>query len=190
MTGKVVLVGSNKCPICGKEFLPTPPLRPNTQDREFYGGRVNFFKEVDCDCTAKYDLCVERRFTRGEDRLEVINMIVLKEGVPLEELRKAENEKLQAEAEAKAVEAVHEAVAEGGELPTLKQREEIKRQTILATIIDKDEKIKTLTTFTTKELRIMCKRRKLKCSATESKTVLAEKLLAYDPSMVIARPEA
>ena len=77
MIGKVTLVGSNKCPICGKEFFPTPPLRPNVQDREFYGGRVNFFKEVECDCTGKYDLCIEKKYVRGEDRLEVINMIVL-----------------------------------------------------------------------------------------------------------------
>ena len=40
MIGKVALAGGPKCPICGKEFKPEPPLIPNTEDREFYGGRV------------------------------------------------------------------------------------------------------------------------------------------------------
>ena len=66
---------------------------------------------------------------------------------------------------------------------------EIKKQTILATIVDRDEKIKTLTAFTTKELQTMCKRRKLKFAKKDNKTQLAETLLAYDPSMVVANPE-
>ena len=189
MTGKVVLVGSNKCPICGKEFLPIPPLRPNVSDREFYGGRIAFFKTVECDCKAKYDLCIEKRFTLGEDRLEVINMIVLKEGIPLDELRKMELEEAHEEAEAKAVEAVHQAIVEEGDVPTLKQRQEIKRQTILATIVDSEQKINTLTYLTIKELRTMCKRRRIKFNATENKRKLAEKLIADDPSLVIADPK-
>ena len=189
MIGKVVLTGSNKCPICGKEFTATPPLRPNVVDREFYGGRIKFFKEVSCDCRAIYDLCIERKFDKGEDKLNVLNMIVLKEGTPLDQIKKEEMEKAQAEAEAKAIEAVHQAVEEKGDVPTLKQRQEIKRQTILATIVDKDEKIATLKTFTTKELRTMCKRRKLKFNVTESKEKLAERLLEYDPSLVVAHEE-
>ena len=180
------LAGSGKCPTCGKEFLPTPPLRPNIKDREFYGGRIKFFKEVECDCTAKYDLCIEEKYNGEENKLKVIDLIILKDGVPLAQLKKEAEEKAAAEAEIKAVEAVHEAIEQGGSLPTLKQREEIKRQTVLATIIDSEEKLKTLTTFTTKELRTMCKRRKLKCYATESKQALAEKLLCYDPTMVVA----
>lgn len=183
------LVGSNKCPICGKEFYATPPLRPNVKDREFYGGRVKFFKEVECDCTAKYDLCIEKRVGRDGEKTEVIDLIVLKEGVPLAQLKREQEAKVAAEAEQKAIEAVHQAIEEQGNVPTLKQREEIKKQTVLATIIDKDEKIKTLTTFTTKELRTMCKRRKLKFNATDSKVALAEKLLYYDPSMVVAHEE-
>ena len=94
------------------------------------------------------------------------------------------------EAEAEAIKAVHEAVETGGEVPTLKQRNEIKTQTILANIVDSDAKIETLTHLTTKELRVMCKRRKLRYNATESKKKLAEKLVAYDPSVVVAEPEA
>jgi hypothetical protein len=183
------LAGSNVCPICGKEFTPTPPLRPNVKDKEFYGGRIKFFKEVECECTAKYDLCIEEKYIAGDNKLRVIDLIVLKEGVPLAQLRKEAEERARAEAEVKAVEAVHEAIEQKGDVPTLKQREDIKRQTILATILDKDTKIETLTTFTTKELRTMCKRRKLRYNANESKKVLAEKLLAYDPTMVVAHEE-
>ena len=89
-------------------------------------------------------------------------------------------------AEAKAIEAVHEAVAQGGDVPTLKQRTEIKTQTILANILDADTKIETLTHLTTKELRTMCRRRKIKFYVTEPKVELAKKLVAYDPSVVVA----
>lgn len=191
MIGKVVLAGGAKCPICGKEFKPEPPLRPNMEDREFYGGRVKFFKEVDCDCTAKYDLCIEKRFDsiKEDDTLSVINMIVLKEGVPLEELKRQEMERLSDEAEAKAMEAVHEAIEAKGDVPTLQQRQEIKRQTILATVIDKDQKVDTLMMYTQHELQIMCKRRKIKTKVREPKKSLVEKLLANDPTMVVAGPE-
>lgn len=190
MSERMILVGGNKCPTCGKIFKAEPPLVPNL-DREFYGGRVKFFKEVECDCQAKYKLCIERKFSykTSEEELNVINMIIEKVGTPLEVLRKQEMDKLQEQAEAKAIEAVHEAIVEGGNVPTLKQRQEIKQQTILATILDKDTKIETLCVHTIKELRIMCKRRKIKFNATEPKKALAEKLLAYDPSMVVANPE-
>lgn len=79
MIGKVKLVGGNKCPTCGKEFLPTPPLRPNIEDREFYGGRIKFFKKVVCDCTAEYDLCIEKKYNsqKCEEEFNVINMILI-----------------------------------------------------------------------------------------------------------------
>ena len=190
MSERMILVGGNKCPTCGKIFKAEPPLVPNL-DREFYGGRVKFFKEVECDCQAKYKLCIERKFSykTSEEELNVINMIIEKVGTPLEVLRKQEMDKLQEQAEAKAIEAVHDAIVEGGNVPTLKQRQEIKQQTILATILDKDTKIETLCVHTIKELRTMCKRRKIKFNATEPKKALAEKLLAYDPSMVVANPE-
>lgn len=185
MIGQVKLVGKT-CPVCGKVFEPTPPLRPNVTDREFYGGRVKFFKEVTCDCRAVYDLCIERRFSYGEDKLMVIDMIEKQKGTPLAQIKREEEERLYREAEVKAIEAVHTAVQEGGSLPTLKQREEIKRQTVLATIPDTEAKIATLTTFTTKELRAMCRHRKIKFYVTESKQELAKKLLAADPSLVVA----
>ena len=191
MIGKVSLTGGNKCPVCGKELKPEPPLIPNTEDREFYCGRVKFFKEVDCDCMAKYKLCIEKKFNSVtvEDELKVIDMIVLKQGVSVAEARKQEEARIAAEAEQKAIEAVHQAIEEQGNVPTLKQREEIKKQTVLATIINPEEKINTLMQMTVKELQIMCKRRKLRYYKKDNKRTLAETLLAYDPSLVVANPE-
>ena len=189
MIGKVVLAGGPKCPICGKEFEPTPPLRPNIEDREFYGGRVKFFKEVDCDCEAKYDLCIEKLFTGEEEKLRVINMIILKEGRPLQEIEKEKHRALEEEANKRAVEAIEKAKEEGGKLPNLKERQEIRRETVLATIVDKEAKLDTLTHMTQKELRRMCKLRKIKYLATENKQVLAEKLLVYDPTVVVPNPK-
>ena len=184
MTGKVILTGGNKCPACGKVFTAEPPLIPNTMDREFYGGRIKFFKDVVCDCKARYRLCIERRYnsiTSNED-LNVINMIVEQEGTPvMKHIEKTVDEKM--------VEMVKKATEEKGNLPTLGQRQEIKKQTILASIVDLDVKLATLDLHTLKELRTMCKQRKLKISTKDTKRQLEEKLLAYDPSLVVANPE-
>lgn len=192
MIGKVVLTGGNKCPTCGKVFTAEPPLIPNTIDREFYGGRIKFFKDVECDCLAKYKLCIEKKYnpiTISED-LNVINMIVEKEGKPLDEAA-VEKLNMRREAERKAAEekaAEAEALAAEGNY-NLKRKNEAKKQKILATIIDKDKKIATLMVHTQHELQIMCKRRKLKFTMKDSKLELAETLLAYDPNMVVANPE-
>jgi len=107
-------------------------------------------------------------------------MIVLREGLTDKERREIAKD----EAEKKAMEVVHEAIETGDKLPTLAERKEIKRQAVLATVIDKDAKINTLTHMTLKELRTMLKRRKIKFRVTESKLQLAEKLLEYDPAIV------
>jgi len=191
MNGRVVLVGSNVCPTCGRTFRPTPPLEPNVEDREFYGGRISFFKNVVCDCQAEYRLCIEKKFNskRMEDELTAINMIILKKGRPLEEIALEKLEQKRAEEAAQDQENIEKAIEAGGEKPILSQRKEIKKQQILATIIDKDEKLATLMLHTHNELRVMCKRRKLKCGVNNTKKELAETLLAYDPNMVVANPE-
>lgn len=192
MIGKVILAGSNKCPTCGKEFDAKPPMKPNLEDKSFYGGRVGYFKDVECDCLAKYKLCIERRFNykTSEEELKVINMIIEKEGKPLDEAaieklnRKREEERKVAEEKAAEVEAL---MAEGNS--TVKRRNEAKKQKILATIVDRDKKIATLMVHTQHELQVMCKRRKIKYAVKDSKLELAETLLAYDPNMVVANPE-
>lgn len=190
MTGKVILTGGNKCPLCGKVFTAIPPLRPNIEDRSFYGGRVKFFKEVECDCLAKYDLCIERKYNHltCEEELNVINMIVLKEGKSKEEAEREKEEARILEAEQKTTEALAQAIEEKGGLPTLKQRKEIKTQTVLATIVDADTKLETLCVYTHKEIETMLKRRKIKFNKRDNKRHLAEILLVNDPSVVVASP--
>lgn len=191
MIGKVVLVGSNKCPICGKVFEAEPPLVPNVEDREFYGGRIKFFKEVECDCLAKYKLCIESKYNPLEVReeLNVINMIVEKEGKNLDEAALEKITRKREEERQRDMEKIEELEAKQEVSPRLKNRIELKKQKILATIVDKDAKIATLMVHTTHELQMMCKKRKLKYTTKDSKLELAETLLAYDQNLVVANPE-
>ena len=71
-------------------------------------------------------------------------MIVLKPGTSVEDAKRQEEERLAQEAEQKTLEAVHKAFEEKGAIPTLKERDEIKKQVVLATIADPEEKINTL----------------------------------------------
>ena len=175
-----------KCPVCAKVFKATPPLNPNVTMKEFYGGRIKFFKDVDCDCTAKYRLCIETRYDPKEcqNELNVIDMIILKPGIPLMELRKMELEKKQEEINEAAKEEIMKITEETGTLPKLRDRQEIKKQTVLATIVDLDVQVEKLCYHTLAELQLMCKRRKLRFNKKANKTQLAKLLLAHDPSLV------
>ena len=180
----MILTGTkNVCPNCGKTFEPEPPLVPNTKEREFYGGRIKFFKDVDCDCTAKYRLCIESKFNSNEVRqeLKVIDMIVLEPGKTVEELEQMKQQKIEDEANQK----IHEQF-ESGKIPTLAEREKIKKEVVLANIVDLDTKIETLCFHTTAELRLMCEINKVKYTNKDNKETLARKLLAKDPNLVSA----
>lgn len=194
MIGKVTLVGGNKCPVCGKEFFATPPLRPNIEDREFYGGRVKFFKKVTCDCLGEYDLCIEKKFNpvKVEEEFNVINMILLKEGLPLEkveEIKLDEKKQAELELEAKTRQEVARMTEETGKMPLLSQRLEVKKQNVLATVVDLNTKIETLSLRTKQELQNMCKKRKIKFSVNWSKADYARALLAHNPDLVVANPD-
>lgn len=177
----VKLVGSNICPYCGKVFEAEAPLTPNTKRREFYGGRIKFFKDVDCDCEAKYRLCIESKFNSKEvtQELKVIDMIILEKGKTKEEREKELQEKIDKEAKDK----IHE-LFESGEAPTQNEREKIKNEVVLANIVDLDTKIETLCYHTKLELRAMCQREKVKYAERDDKTVLAKKLLLKNPNLV------
>ena len=191
MIGKVTLTGGNKCPVCGKDFFATPPLRPNIEGREFYGGRIKFFKKVECDCLGEYDLCIEKRYNaqKCEEEFNVINMIVIKEGTPLEELREQRAEQAFMEAGEKTKEDVAKITEEQGYLPPLAVRKKIQKENVLATIVDLDTKIDTLCLHTIKELQTMCKKRKVKFSVRWTKKEYAKALLSNDPALVVANPE-
>lgn len=71
----IELTHGNKCPKCGKEFEAEGNLIPNTKDREFYGGRIKYFKRVVCDCDTRYILLIGKKDTpRGELEYPVIDM--------------------------------------------------------------------------------------------------------------------
>lgn len=188
---KVILIGKNICPICGKTFEATPPLEPNIVDREFYGGRIRFFKDVECDCSARYRLCIESKFNHKEveNELKVINMILLHEGKPLDELEKDRLEEKRLKDREESLARIEAAEKAREERDTLKARNELKKQRILATIVGKDEKLATLMAHTQHELQVMCKRRKIKFALKDNKQQLAETLLCYDEGMVVANPE-
>ena len=176
----------NKCPVCGKEFFPTPPITPNLKEKEFYGGRVSFFKTVDCDCTAKYRLCIDKKYDNkeGRDVFRVIDMEVLQEGIPLDEL--AVENRVREELQGNDTPTRESAVSITEKLAT---KDALKKQAVLATIVDLDTKIETLCYHTVAELKTMCKRRKLRYTNRDSKAELARTLLAYDPSLVRPNPE-
>lgn len=174
------LIGSNKCPICGKEWAAEGNLVPNTKDRDFYGGRVKFFKEVICECKTKYTLCVEVKEDRqGKRTFPVIDMIVSADAETIKSIEEAEARKVK-----------YDIIQKNGETyMTKEQKQEAKIQNVLATVIDKDTKIEKLLELTTNELRGIAKKRHVKFKVTESKQALAEKLLAADPSLVVAQQD-
>lgn len=175
------LTHGNKCPVCGKEWTAEGNLVPNTKDREFYGGRVKYFKEVVCDCHTKYTLFIGKKDTEEGYAYPVIDMM----------LTEASEDVLKSIEEAEAKKIKYDITTKNGDIYASKaQKREVERATILATIIDKDTKLAKLEELTTKELREQLKARKIKFLATESKRILAEKLLAKDPNVVVAQTQA
>ncbi len=174
------LTHGNICPICGKEWKAEGDLIPNTKDKEFYGGRVSFFKEVVCDCKTKYNLCIETKQDRmGHKAYPVIDMIIEADAETMKSIEEAEARKVK-----------YDIIQKNGETyMTKEQKQEAKIQNVLATVIDKDTKIEKLLELTTNELRAIAKKRHVKFKVTESKQALAEKLLASDPSLVVAQQD-
>lgn len=172
------LTHGNKCPVCGKEWEAEGNLVPNTKDREFYGGRIKFFKDVTCDCNTKYTLFIGKKDTNEGYKYPVIDMMLrdVTDDV-IKSLEEAEEKKIKYDITTK----------DGNVYESKAQKNEVERATILATIIDKDTKLAKLEELTLKELREQLKRRKIKFMVTESKRVLAEKLLAKDPNVVVAQ---
>lgn len=187
MIGKVKLTGGNKCPICGEVFTATPPLRPNVTDREFYGGRVKFFKKVECTCDGEYDLCIEKKYNSAkcEEEFNVINMIVLKEGDELT-------------AHKRRFGFIPTGINDNKEetVDVDKITEEVKQEageplepTVLAQIVDDRVKRETMNLLTIKELRGLCRDRKIEYKVIESKKELIAKLIEADPGLVVSNPE-
>lgn len=181
---KEVLAGTgDKCPFCGKEYKALPPLVPNTQRREFYGGRIKFFKEVDCDCGARLNLLIERRYNSklSSDELYVIDSIILKKGKTKEEVEAEKNDLVEKMVE----ERIHKEF-ENGRVPSMQEREAIRKETVLATIVDLDTKVEALCMMTRLELQALCQKNKVKFVERDSKEKIARRLLAVNPNLVSA----
>lgn len=162
----MILTHSNTCS-CGKEFDTSGTLIPNVKDREMYGGRVNFFKEVKCDCGKEYILLIEKNFSYdsgiGMKIIDMIDMTNEKE-YPVETLK----------GRLKPKEKVLEE-----KIDTIEHR--------LTTIVERDVQVEALKTRTMKELQALCRENKVKFKVTESRLALINKLLDANPSLVVAR---
>lgn len=168
------LTHGNVCPICGKEWKAEGDMVPNTKDREFYGGRVKFFKEVICDCKTKYTLCVGMKDTKeGKREYPVIDMII-----------KASAEQMKSILEAQEKKINYSIMQKNGEVY---KTETEKREAVLATIVDSETKLAKLNELTTNELRAQCRKRNVNFKVRDTKEDLAKKLLAKDPNVVVAQ---
>lgn len=161
----MILTHSSKCE-CGKEFDTDGTLIPNVRDKEFYGGRINFFKEVKCDCGKEYILLLEKYFDykvgMGMRIVDMIDMANEKE-YPLETLKKRLKPKEK----------------------VLEERIETVEHT-LTKVVEREVQVEALKTRTMKELQTLCREHKIKFKVTESRLALINKLLDAVPNLVVA----
>lgn len=162
----IKLTHGNKCE-CGKEFDASGTLIPNVKDREFYGGRIDFFKEVKCECGKEYAICISKKWdNEGGLKLDIIDMVDITKENPIESLRRRPK--------------------------PIEQRLEEKINTVehtLTTIVSREAQVETLKLRTMHELQKLCREHKVKFKVTESKLTLINKLLDEVPSLVVANPE-
>jgi len=164
------MILTKKCS-CGIEdperiFNTDGTLIPNVRDKEFYGGRVNFFKEVKCDCGREYILLIEKNFSYdGGMGFNIIDMVDItdEKEYPFETLKKRQKPKEK----------------------VLEERIDTVEHT-LTTVINKEVKVEKMKLLTMKELQTLCRENKLKFKVTESKLSLIDKLLEANPNLVIA----
>lgn len=172
------LTHGNECPLCFKRWEAKGNLIPNTKDRDFYGGRVKFFKDVVCDCNTKYTLCIGMKDRDdGGKEYPVIDMII-----------KASAEEMKSIQEAQAKKLNYQIMQKNGDIYKSKAEKEAEaREKVLVTIVDRDTKIEKLKELTTNEIRAQLKKRNVKFKVTEPKEILVERLLAKDPNVVVAQ---
>lgn len=168
------LTKSSVCPACGHNFSKVEGNCEVNTDKEFYGGRVAFFQTKQCDCGARYRLCI----AHTGDGLKVIDMIVLEATEVVEKpvARPAE---------------VKEVVAE----PVKEAEDEQKRdynfrlnpvvEETPAIIAEMDSAKTKLLMLTKKELHTLLRRRKISFNKNlATKEELVDKLLLRNPTGV------
>ena len=164
----MILTHGDTCE-CGKQFDTTGDLIPNIKDREFYGGRVNFFKEVKCDCGKEYVLCIEKKFDVSEGfGLKIIDMIDVTKENPLETFKGYVRPEKKVKKEEKPIDT---------------------SERVLTKVVSRELQVETLKLRTMKELQSLCKEKKVSWRVTDSKLKLIDKLLEADPTLVVANPQ-
>ena len=162
----MILTHSKKCE-CGKEFDTFGNLIPNVKDKEFYGGRISFFKEVTCDCGKEYILLIEKYFDHKEGMaMRIIDMIDMTDetSYPINTIQKKVKPKEK----------------------ELEDRIDTVEHT-LTKVLTRETQVEALKTRTQKELQDLCREHKIKFKITESKLTLIDKLLDAIPDLVVAR---
>ena len=168
------LTKSSVCPDCGYNFSKVEGNCEVNTDKEFYGGRVAFFQTKQCDCGARYKLCI----AHTGDGLKVIDMIILEATEVVEK------------PVARPVE-VKEVVVE----PVKETEDEQKRdynfrlnpvvEETPAIIAEMDSAKSKLLMLTKKELHTLLRRRKISFNKNlATKEELVNKLLLRNPTGV------
>ena len=171
------LTKSSVCPNCGHNFSKVEGNCEVNMDKEFYGGRVSFFQTKQCDCGAKYRLCI----AHTGDGLKVIDMIVLGAG---EAVTKAEPVKVVAEEKKEeVVEEKKEEVSEPKRDYNFQLNPVVEETPSI--IAEMDSAKSKLMMLTKKELHTLLRRRKISFNKNlATKEELVNKLLLRNPTGV------
>lgn len=171
----IKLVHGKKCPQCGQEFDTTGHLIPNTKDKEFYGGRVHYFKEVRCNCGIEYLLLIEKKYDAIEGmKYTVIDMADITKKNPFKTYEGVIPFKNETDAKENTPE-------EPKPIDTTPH--------VLTTVMSKEEQVQRLELCTLHELQTLCKLHKVKQGRGDSKYKIIERLLAAVPNLVVPNPK-
>ena len=163
------------CTSCGKNFEKVEGNCEVNTDKEFYGGRVAFFQTKQCECGARYKLCI----AHTGDGLKVIDMIIL-EATEVVEKPVARPVEVK---EAVVAEAVK--VEEGEQKRDYNFRLNPVVEETPAIIAEMDSAKAKLLLLTKKELHTLLRRRKISFNKNlATKEELVDKLLLRNPTGV------
>lgn len=170
------LTKSSVCPNCGHNFSKVEGNCEVNMDKEFYGGRVSFFQTKQCDCGAKYRLCI----AHTGDGLKVIDMIIL------DDSKAISSEKVAVRPDEKKEEVVEE---KKGEISEPKRDYNFQLNPVVeetpSIIAEMDSAKSKLMMLTKKELHTLLRRRKISFNKNlATKEELVNKLLLRNPTGV------
>ena len=158
------LLHSKQCPNCRRGFKPEGELIPNTYDKDFYGGRIHFFKEEKC-CGKNFILLIETKETEEGKQYTIVDTVDVTKQNPFETFKKRIAPR------------------------RIQEREVIPlEEHVLTTVLSRESQIKRLELCTMHELEVLCKLHKVKRGRGDSKLKIIERLLTAEPNLVVANP--